>query len=116
MVNQEEMLGVLLAYSATWQTLAGAADATAALTKIKSGQADDEGDGAVGYPRAVVEEVERERTNKATRTFAGRGALLVTIEANPPDDMLQSVADQRAWFKGQIDAIELDLRTTSSSR
>jgi hypothetical protein len=116
MVNQEEMLGVLLAYSATWQTLLGAADATEALAKVRSGQAEDAGDNAVTYPRAIIEEVERERTSKATRTFAGRGALLLTIEAQPPDDQVESVDTQRAWFKAMVDAIELEMRDTSSSR
>lgn len=116
MVNQEEMLGVLLAYSSTWQTLLGVSSADDALAKVKQGQAADGGDAPVAYPRAVIEEVERERSQKATRTFAGRGALLLTIELEPPDDTLNDYDAQRAWFKGQIDAIELDMRNTSSSR
>lgn len=116
MVNQEEMLSVLLAYSDTWQELTESADADEALQKIKAGQAETSGSDAVSRPWAVIEEVERERTQKATRTTAGRGALLISIEMNPPDDTLQSVELQRTWFKEQIDAIELDLRTTSQSR
>jgi hypothetical protein len=48
----------------------------------------------------VIEEVERERTSKATRTFAGRGALLVTIEAEPPDDMLNELRRAAGLVQG----------------
>jgi hypothetical protein len=116
MVNQEEMLAVLLAYSSTWQTLLDANTVDQALAQVCRGQAADGGDEPVKYPRAVVDEIERERNQKATRTFAGRGTLLLTIEAQPPDDTRASYDDQRSWFKEQIDAIELDMRTTSSGR
>lgn len=110
------MLAVLLAYSSTFQTLVGASTPTEALARIAHGQAEEAGDEPLEYPRAYVEEIERSRTNKATRTFVGRGALLLNIEAQPPDDQLETVEAQRTWFKTLVDAIELDLRTTSSSR
>jgi hypothetical protein len=44
MVNQEEMLGVLLAYSSTWQALTGAGRRLEALANVKQGQADDGAD------------------------------------------------------------------------
>src|SRR4051794_30272561 len=103
MVNQEEKLSGLLAYSDTWQALTEAASVDEALTHIGSGQVENGGgEPSAKYPRAVAEEIERERSNKATRTFAGRGALLLTIEAQPPDDTLNDYDAQRTWFKEQI--------------
>jgi hypothetical protein len=115
-ISQEEMLGVLLAYSSSWQTILGVSSADEALQKIRAYQADDAGDNAVSYPRVVIEESECERMNKATRTLAGRGALLMAFELQAPDDQALTVDDQRRWIVGAIKGVMLDMQTTSSSR
>lgn len=115
-INQVEMVSVLLAHSAEWRALVGAATIAEALAFIHGYQAEDGGDEPAGYPRAIVQEVEKEKTLVGTAVYRGRGALLLSIEALVPDEHAASVQAQQAWFRGVIDAVEADLRAISASR
>lgn len=115
-INQVEMVSVLLAHSAEWQALVGAADVSEALAFIHGYQAEDAGEEAHPYPRAIVQEVEKEKTLVGTATYRGRGALFLQIEVLVPDEHAGSVQQQDRWFRGVIDQIEADMRATSASR
>jgi hypothetical protein len=121
MINQEEMLSVLLASTARWQSETGAASAQEALEQIKGYQASDDadpedGDQAVGYPRAVIEWVEKRKSAAGTATWRGGGALLLSLEAQPPEDELATIEDQRAWFVDLVGTLDEQMRTLSGSR
>jgi hypothetical protein len=113
LVDHGEMLEVLLASSARFRTLVGAADVAAALAFIRQFQAEDTGAAELVYPRAIISEEEEESELVGTATWRRRGALLLALEVQATQ---ATVELQRAWFVALVRAIQSEMETVSASR
>ena len=97
----------LLAASATFQTLVGAADETAALNSIFCPEALD-----ITYPRAIVHPNGNMRGRKVgTALWANEGDASVTIEAEVPASDAGDVQDEMLWFSNRIGAMVSEMQT-----
>lgn len=118
---QADLLAVLIASTATFQSVTGTATAAAAKKCIAIGDATDFGhDDADGqkplrYPRAVITRSRKSRSLVGTATYAATGELLVLFEFRPPQEHATQ-NQQEAWFTAATDDIADEAWTLSVSR
>src|SRR5690349_2447548 len=102
-VDQAEMLEVLLAYCATWQTLCNASsDPTTAATFIHQYECEED----AAYPRAtIVEDDSQSQAVAVSSVYSGTGRLFLVIDLLP-DVTLQTRKDRRAWVRQKVFSIK----------
>jgi hypothetical protein len=97
----------LLAASATFQDLVGAADADEALLSVHCPEATDED----VRPYAIVGPAPDWRTRKVgTAMWASEGEAQITIEASVPEAHSESTKDELVYFKNRADGIVTDMQ------
>lgn len=115
----------LLAASARFQTLVGAANATEAKDHIYIGEARDKvdrdstGDLTDPRPRAIIEYAAESHHNSSTASFLVQGTLALTLELELPSDADFTVlggtlgvpTDEHTWVMNQVGKILSEMKT-----
>jgi hypothetical protein len=99
-VDHAEMLEVLLAYTATWQTLTGQGTPTLARNYVYQYEADD----TTNYPRATVMRDRQHRETDGFNQTKGGGTLGLRIDLKAANTLTtRKLRD--AWFNQQIQTL-----------
>lgn len=111
-------LMLLIAQSATFQSLTGAADEDDALNYIRSYSIEDLTDAATAtaLPRCFVDYPENWRSKRLDRTnnFVPEGSLAVSFEFEIPDAQSTPILqDEANWFSNQVGAIVSEMMANS---
>jgi hypothetical protein len=122
-VDHSELVGLLLASSAQWQTLTAAADATAALAFIHvyeleeddTRPSDDADVARDPFPRACVIETQNTSQRAALDLESRSGTLSLVIELEPPADKVGRKT-QFTWFRNAAITLRSEMLATSLSR
>lgn len=117
---QADLLKVLIASTATFQSVTGTATVAAAKNRIVIGEATDEGHDdsdpqkPLKFPRAVITRAAKSTALVGTATYARGGELLVLFQFRAP--IANTITEQEAWFSAVTDDIEEEAMTISVSR
>lgn len=117
---QADLLKVLIASTATFQSVTGTGSVAAARARIIIGEATDEGHDdsdpqkPMRFPRAIITRAGKSTTVVGTGTYSRGGELLVLFQFRAP--IANTIAEQEAWFTAVTHDIEDEAMTISVSR
>lgn len=106
------MLEVLLASSATWQSITNTASVADAREFIHLG----EGDNDAKYPRAVIGDLSLTSTAVATGQSSGRGRLYLAFYIKVDISTYRTREARRAWVRSKLGDIRQEMEVVSFSR
>lgn len=116
--NQPQRLAYLLAASATWRSLCGAASATAALEYIKVDKADRAESERHNYPCAIVGWLDPDHfgvRKVGIGEWSISGTLTMSLEVEVPAEYPKNSADTHNWFMNQVSAIISEMQALAGA-